>query len=150
MANPSSHGIDEPVKKGLVTSALLGISALLGLAILGTDHNLWNFEPSHAYALIAFVVIDVVGIILVMWKGTRNMLRLAGAWGAIFAIIMVSDIFSGAASLFGLDSYQFAQYLFGLAYPDNQHIAFLFPALVAVNVLAAVVGFVESRSKSQQ
>jgi hypothetical protein len=134
------------MRKGLATSALLGVSALLGLAMLGTDHNLWSYEPSHAYGLIAFVAIDVVGIILILWKGSRTMLRLGGAWGALFALIMVSDIFSGGAAAFGLDSSQFAVYLFGLGNYDNQHIAFLFPALFAVNILAAIVGFVESRA----
>jgi hypothetical protein len=137
------------MRKGLATSALLGLSAVLGLAILGTDHNLWSFEPSHAYGLIAFVIIDLVGIALILWKGSRNMLRLGGAWGAVFTLIMVSDIFSGGASAFGLDSNEFAVYLFGLGYYDSQHIAFLFPALFVVNIFAAIVGFLESRTQAR-
>jgi len=135
------------MKKGLTTSVLLALSALLGLAILGTDNNLWTSEPSHAYGLILFVVIDIVGIGLIMWKGSRNLLMLGGAWGFVFALIMVSDIWSGAASALGWTPAQFATYLFGLGYYDSQHIAFLFPALFAVNLLVGIVGFLESRRK---
>jgi len=134
-----------PLKSGVATSVLLVASALLGIAILSTDYNLWTYEPAHAYGLIAFVAIDLVAIGLVSWRGTRNVLRLAGAWGAIFALIMVSDIFSGGANAFGLSPEQFAIYLFGLGYYDSAHIALLFPALFVVNILAAIVGFWETR-----
>ena len=133
------------MRKGLVTSGLMAVSALLGLAILSTDHNLWTYEPSHAYGLIAFVIIDVVGIGLVLWKGSRMVLMLGGAWGAIFALLQVSDIYSGGAASIGLTPDQFAAYLFALAYPDSNHIAVLSPALLVVNILVAVVGFMESR-----
>lgn len=133
------------MKPGLATSALLAVSALIGLTILGTDSNLWNYEPSHAYGLIAFVIIDIIGIGLIRWKGSRNLLRLGAAWGAIFALLQVSDVYSGGAAAIGLTPDQFASYLFGLGYPDNAHIAFLNPALLVVNILVAVVGFWESR-----
>jgi len=113
--------------------------------MLSTDYNLWTYEPAHAYALIGFVAIDVVAVALVAWKGTRNVIRLASAWGGLFALIMVSDIFSGGANVFGLSPEQFAIYLFGLGYYDSAHIAFLFPALFVVNILAGIVGFWESR-----
>ena len=113
--------------------------------MLSTDYNLWTYEPVHAYGLIVFVLIDVVAIGLVAWKGTPNLIRLAGAWGAVFALIMVSDIFSGGANVFGLSPEEFAIYLFGLGYYDSAHIAFLFPALFVVNILAAIVGFWETR-----
>ena len=134
------------MRKGLATSTLLAVSALLGVAILATDHNLWNYEPMHAYGLIGFVVIDVIGIGLIFWKDSRMILRLAALWGAVFALIQVSDIYSGGASAFGMTTSQFATYLFGLGGYDSSHIAFLNPALFVVNILAAVIGFWESRS----
>jgi hypothetical protein len=133
------------MRTGLLTSVLLVLSALLGLAILGTDHNLWSLEPSHAYGLIGFVAIDVIAMALVMWKGSRMALLLGGIWGALFALIMVSDIYSGGATAFSTTTDQFAIYLFGLGYYDAYHIAFLFPALFVVNILVAIVGFWESR-----
>lgn len=128
-----------------MTSVLLAISALLGIAILATDHNLWNYEPTHAYGLVVFVIIDIVAIGLAMLRSSRNILRLAGAWGFLFALIMVSDIYSGGATAIGLTPDQFASYLFGLSYYDNQHIAFLFPSLFVVDILAGIAGLFESR-----
>ena len=133
------------MRSGMATSGLLGLSAILGLTILGTDHNLWSLEPSHAYGLIAFVVIDLVAIGLIMWKGSRMMVRLGGVWGAVFAVIMVSDIYSGGALAFDTTPDKFAIYLFGLGYYDSDHIAALFPALFIVNILVAIVGLMESR-----
>src|SRR5271157_4779698 len=133
------------MRTGLLTSVLLVLSTLLGLAILGTDHNLWSLEPSHAYGLIGFVAVDVIAIALVMWKGSRMTLLLGGIWGALFALIMVSDIYSGGATAFSTTPDQFAIYLFGLGYYDTYHIAFLFPALFVVNILVAIVGYWESR-----
>jgi hypothetical protein len=70
-------------------------------------------------------------------KGSRRTILLAGAWGGVQALIMLSDIMTGPTSL-SLPPDQFAIYLFGLGYYDSNHIAFLFPLLFVVNIIVPV------------
>ena len=126
------------------TSVFLGLSALLGIAVLATDQNLWTYEPSHAYGLIGFVVVDVVVLGLVVVRAGKMTLRVAGVWGILQALIMLSDITTGPQAL-GMSQSDFARYLFGLAFYDTKHIAYLFPALFAVNVVLLIVAFLASR-----
>ena len=132
-------------KKGMATAVLLLLSAVLGISILATDQNLWQDQPSHAYSLIVFVVIDLGLAGLTAGKGGKSMLRAAGAWGGVQALIMLGDIFwpmpFGSIPLTQSD---FATYLFGLGFYDNKHIAFLFPTLFVVLLVLAGVAFWES------
>ena len=123
---------------------LLVLSALLGLAIAGTDSNLWTYEPTHAYGLIAFVIVDLVAIGLLMMRGGKNIYRLVALWGILQALVMLSDIATGPSS-FGMTQQNFAIYLLGLGFYDSHHIAFLFPALLAVNIVLAIWAFLGSR-----
>jgi hypothetical protein len=134
-------------KKGKFAVLLLLVSAILGVAILGTDKNLWQYQPLHAYGLIAFVVIDVVLAGMVLMRGTRSSLRISGLWGLLQALIMVGDIFTPSpfGSSFPVSQPDFANYLFGLGLYDNNHIAYLFPTLFAVQILLLVVSLWEAR-----
>lgn len=144
-------GMTAPMsKKGKITAVLLLLSALLGLAILGTDQNLWQYQPLHAYGLAAFVVIDLLVAGMVVMRGSKSALRIAGIWGLLQALVMVSDIFT--ASPFGpsipISMTDFANYLFGLGSYDSHHIPYLFPSLFVVNLLVLIVGMMEARRAS--
>jgi hypothetical protein len=132
------------MKRGLSTAALLLASAVLGSGIVLTDKNIWRFEPSHAYGLIAFVAVDLSLMGLVALRPSKRGLLLAAVWGLVQALIMLSDVATGPAS-FGLSAAQFAVYLFGLGYYDSSHIPYLFPALFIVNVLESEFAYFDWR-----
>jgi hypothetical protein len=133
-------------KKGKITTLLLLLSAVLGISILATDQNLWQYQPSHAYSLILFVAIDLGLGGLTLRIGTKPILRAAAGWGFLQALIMLGDIFWPMP--FGnipLTQSDFATYLFGLGFYDSKHIAFLFPTLFVVLLVLAGAAFWESR-----
>jgi hypothetical protein len=133
-------------KKGKVTALVLLVSAILGAAILATDQNLSQYQPSHEYALAVFVVIDLALAGMVLMKGTRSILRISGLWGMLQALIMVGDIFwPSPFGSFAISQTDFARYLFGLGFYDSKHIAYLFPALFVVEILVLVVALWEGR-----
>lgn len=144
----AAKGLMEPpaTKKGKVTILLLLVSAILGVAILATDQNLWQYQPSHAYGLAAFVVVDLLLAGMVLMRGTRSSLKISGLWGLLQALIMVGDIFwPSPFGSFAVSQTDFAKYLFGLGLYDSQHIAYLFPALFVVEILVLVVALWEGR-----
>ncbi len=133
-------------KKGKLTAVLLLATAILGVAILATDQNVWQYQPSHAYALAAFIVVDLLLAGMVLMRGTRSSLRIAGLWGLLQAVIMVGDIFwPSPFGSFAVSQTDFAMYLFGLGLYDNKHIAYLFPTLFVLEILVLVVAFWEMR-----
>ncbi len=133
-------------KKGKLTAVLLLATAILGVAILATDQNVWQYQPSHAYALAAFIVVDLLLEGMVLMRGTRSSLRIAGLWGLLQALIMVGDIFwPSPFGSFAVSQTDFAMYLFGLGLYDNKHIAYLFPTLFVLEILVLVVAFWEMR-----
>ncbi len=134
------------MKKGKFTAVLLLATAILGVAILATDQNLWQYQPSHAYSLAAFVVIDLLLAGMVLMRGTRSSLRISGLWGLLQALIMVGDIFwPSPFGSFAVSQTDFANYLFGLGLYDSKHIAYLFPALFVLEILVLVVALWEMR-----
>jgi hypothetical protein len=144
----ATDGRMEPpaTKKGKFTALLLFVSAILGVAILATDQNLWQYQPSHAYSLAGFVVIDVLLAGMVLMRGTRSSLKISGLWGLLQAVIMVGDIFwPSPFGSFQVSQTDFARYLFGLGLYDSKHIAYLFPALFVVEILVLVVALWEGR-----
>ena len=133
-------------KKGKVTALLLLVSAILGVAILATDQNVWQYQPTHVYGLAAFVVVDLLLAGMVLMRGTRSALKISGLWGLLQALIMVGDIFwPSPFGSFAVSQTDFAKYLFGLGLYDDKHIAYLFPALFVVEILVLIVAFWERR-----
>ena len=84
-------------------------SAFLGLWILTTDSFLWAAQPTHAYGLIAFVVLDIMFAALIV---TRRRLALPGAlvFASIQFLAMASDPLTGPQ--IGMTVEASAQYLF--------------------------------------
>lgn len=86
------------------------------MALLSFDAILWKFNPTHAYALIGFVVVDFALAAFVAMKPSRTSFVLVIAWSILRILFLIGDILispMGAA--------QFADYLFNPAgvHPPN-------------------------------
>jgi hypothetical protein len=81
----------------IVLTALLVVSALVGIEILSTDEWLWYVAPTHAYGLIAFVVLDCA-LAIILWRKTRPAAIGAALFGVIQFAAMAGDIVMGEPS----------------------------------------------------
>lgn len=111
--------IRDVLSLGLVTSALLGI------LILTTDQWLWAAAPSHAYGLIAFVIVDVLFATVVL-----EILSVGTFIAAIASFVqlslMIGDMLVGQPE--GISSTAFRAYLIN----DPSYIGLLFVKTVIV------------------
>jgi len=115
------------LKHHRIVAGLLALCALLGVAIIVEDimlgppkRFLWadrdiHAPISHAYALIAFIVIDIILAGLLIFKG-HALIRPVLAWSALQVLAMLLDPFT--APYYKVDPQQFAQYLFGIVWFD--------------------------------
>jgi hypothetical protein len=92
----------------LILSTALTASALVGTQILSTDYWLWSAAPTHAYGLVAFVVLDA-GLILGLWRGARLTVFGALLTATIQLVAMLGDIISGQPT--GTPAAAFRNYL---------------------------------------
>lgn len=92
----------------LMLSAALGASALVGIQILSTDYWLWSAAPTHAYGLMAFVVLDFA-LILGVWEITRLAILGTLLTATAQLLAMVGDIIAGEPA--GLPATVFRSYL---------------------------------------
>lgn len=119
-------------------SLALVTSAALALWILSTDSFLLAAQPTHAYGLVAFVVLDVVFATLIL---ARRKLAFPGAlvFGVIQFLAMASDPLTGPQ--IGMTVEVFAKYLF-----SNWAFDALLIAQIAV-VLMSWRGYVARKSE---
>jgi hypothetical protein len=97
-----------------VVGGLLFLTAILGLVIVGLDSVLRAYAPTHYYALIFFVIVDIAVGILVIVKPTRSVYSAVVIWSLIRIILQLADVSQSAVYQFS--SYgQFADYLFNPA-----------------------------------
>lgn len=89
-------------------AALVG-SALVGLKIVASDSWLWAVAPTHAYGLIAFVVIDVA-MIASLWRGAPHAGTLTAILAAAQLLAMGGDL-AGLSPPPGIPAGGFASYL---------------------------------------
>lgn len=94
-------------------TAALAASIVLGILILSFDGLLWFDNPKngHAYALIAFTVIQLIllgGRFLNPNRATRAVMY----WSLIYLVLLLLNPLSGP--VIGLSPVQFASYLFGV------------------------------------
>jgi hypothetical protein len=90
---------------------LLAVTGLLGIVILATDQILReSMGGQHWYALLAFVVIDLVlsGYVIATTSGTS--LTTVTVWGIIRIVIQFADV--ATAPMFQTNYSDFANYLF--------------------------------------
>ncbi len=149
-----SEKLDGRIRRiGTGPSVLLLLSALLGIAILVTDQDLWEFQPIHGYGLILFTVIDSVLLLLVAFRTGKSSLRVSAVWGGVQVSIMtggwIGDIATpNPSSASHISPSDFAIYLFGLGHYDNRHFAILLPLLFSVLLALAVVAYRDSQRAS--
>jgi hypothetical protein len=135
---PITYVIEVEMKKILVaTSGALSASAAMGVVILLTDGYLWAAAPSHAYGLVAFVIIDL-GLAAAIWRATRPAMLGAALLGLVQFTAMTGDVFAGQPA--GLSLSLWEKYLLG----DIYFVGLLLLQLVVVDM--AFLGLVYRRS----
>jgi Rieske Fe-S protein len=124
---------------------LLLLSAASGFYLLATDNSLWRLALSHAYGLIAIVIIDIV-------LGLMNLASARGAYlpglaAAVLAVILqLGDI--ATAPQYNMTPQYFAAYLFGL--PAFDILLVLQFAVLAVGIAGRPYAKYLSRHKSRK
>jgi uncharacterized membrane protein len=119
----------EGKRSGFALTVALVISIVVGLIILSFDGLLWFDNPKngHAYALIAFTVIQLL-LLTGRFLRPRWTVRAAFYWSIIYLLLLLVNPLSGPA--IGVSPTEFALYLFGLS-PigsfDNVSCPFLCP-----------------------
>jgi hypothetical protein len=78
----------------IILTVLLVASALVGVDILSTDGWLWYVAPTHAYGLIAFVLLDFA-LTIVLWRKARPAAIGAALFGVVQFVAMFGDIIMG-------------------------------------------------------
>lgn len=73
-------------------AVLLALTGLLGVVLLSMDQIIWQFMPSHAYALIIFVVIDFALAGLIVAKPSKLTFTLLVAWSVLRILLLVADV----------------------------------------------------------
>lgn len=133
---PASSGISkERARSGLtnlqlIIGLLLLLSAASGFYLLATDNSLWLLALSHAYGLIAIVLVDIL-------LGLMNLASIRGAYlaslaAAVLALVLqLGDI--ATAPQYNMTIPYFAHYLFGLG---------AFDLLLALQGAVLVLGIV--------
>jgi hypothetical protein len=114
----------------LILSTALTASALVGTQILSTDYWLWSAAPTHAYGLVAFVVLDA-GLILGVWRGARLTVFGALLTATIQLVAMLGDIMSGQPT--GTPAAAFRNYLLA----DTAYLGLL---TIQCTILAIIIG----------
>jgi hypothetical protein len=96
---------------GRKVGALIALTGFLGIALLGLDRILWeSLAGRHAYALIAFVIVDFAVAAYVITKPGKMALTIAALWSAFRVVLQFANLYS--ANEMGLTYAQFATYLF--------------------------------------
>jgi uncharacterized membrane protein len=109
-----STQVGEGKRPGLALTVALVISIVVGLIILSFDGLLWYDNPKngHAYALIAFTVIQLL-LLMGRFLRPRRTVRAAFYWSIIYLLLLLLNPLSGSA--IGVSPAEFALYLFGLS-----------------------------------
>lgn len=131
---------------------LLVLIAVLGAAILAMDKILWqSMGGTHAYALIAFVIVDLVIAILLLTRPSKMSLTVAAVWSILRMLLQVADVYNGPAM--SLSYGDFANYLFNptlVTAPNPPGVpAALIDAIIILQLIVIVVALT-GRSASQK
>jgi hypothetical protein len=92
-----------------IAGALLALTALFGIVILSLDQVLRG-APTHYYALIAFVIIDLLATGFAFAKPGKTACIVAGGWAGLRILLQLADL--SQAHLYKFRYTQFADYLF--------------------------------------
>ena len=90
---------------------LLAVTGILGIVILVTDQILReSMGGQHWYALLAFVIIDLVLSGYVIAKPSGTSLTIVAVWSMVRIVIQLADV--ATAPMFQTNYSDFANYLF--------------------------------------
>ena len=131
---------------------LLVLIAVLGAAILAMDQVLWqSMGGTHAYALIAFVIVDLVIAILLLTRPSKMSLTIAAVWSILRILLQIADVYNGPTM--SLSYADFANYLFNptlVTAPNPPGVpAALIDAIIILQLIVIVVALT-GRSASQK
>jgi hypothetical protein len=130
------------MKKTAVTialSAALLASSIVGAWILSTDAWLWEAAPSHAYGLVAFVVLDLA-LVAGLGLGVRYARPFAFVLGTVQFFAMTGDL-AGLSVPAGVSASVFRSYLLN----DSP-----FVALLSMQPVVACLGVLSRKSDTEK
>ena len=93
-----------------VLAASFVLSAVLGSYILTTDSYLWAQAPTHAYGLVAFVIIDLASVVGI-YRLPRIARIVAFLLPTVQLVAMAGDLYVGLGSPGSLVQQAFREYL---------------------------------------
>jgi Rieske Fe-S protein len=124
---------------------LLLLSAASGFYLLATDNSLWRLALSHAYGLVAIVIVDIV--LGLMNLASARVAYLPGLAAAVLAaVLQLGDIVT--APQYNMTPQYFAAYLFGL--PAFDLLLILQFAVLLVGILGQPYASHLSRRRSRR
>ena len=128
------------------------LSAITGIVLLLTDAEVWDTAPSHAYALLVLISLDIIliGILKTSYGNLiifnifpkkengklKNIHQITATWGIIKVILFLGDILT--APQLGQTYYEFATYLFSV---------WTFDVLIIMQIMIAVTSMLELKNQ---
>lgn len=121
---------------------LLVLAVVVSIVLLVTDDFLWRAAVQHAYAVVAFIVVDLVLLALLALR-TRTGLKAVSVWSLLQTVGMVTDPLAalvpnpltGETFFGGLTVAEAARYLF------LEQAYFTFDILLGIKVLLLVLSY---------
>ena len=140
------------IKVSMRVITFLILSAITGIVLLLTDAEVWDTAPSHAYALLVLISLDIIliGILktsygnLIIFKffpkkengKLKNIHHITAIWGIIKVILFLGDILT--APQLGQTYYEFAAYLFSV---------WTFNVLIIMQIMIVVTSMLELKNQ---
>ena len=113
-----------------VMSLALVLSGLVGAQILAFDKWLWSADPSHAYGLLGFAVVDQVLAVLLLWRVRFAMIGASAVATVQFGAMLVDAV---AGQPTGVTSSAFKSYLLS----DYSFVGLM---IIQVSILVVALG----------
>ena len=125
----------------------VAIQLVGGVYLFFYDHRLNTFGILHYYALLGYILLDVVFLIMLLLSYSAKIRHIIGFFSALGAIAMVLDAFLGLpASKYSTTPIYGIQYLFGFGLPGTGS---LFGTSLAFSILllgSAATAFLATKS----
>lgn len=117
-----------------IIAALLLVTVVISAYILAVDNILWTYNPSHAYGLVLFMVVDLllIGIVL---RRPRLASYLTMVWGGLQFVVMIGDAATGLG--LGADmGYSFRYLFLGEGNPSGLATSLLLVVYVVIGLIS--------------
>jgi hypothetical protein len=100
----------------LVISLVIQLAG--GIYLVFYDHTLYTFGILHYYALLGYLLLDVIFLIMLLFSYSAKIRHIVGFFSALGAFAMVLDAFFGLPlSKYSTTPIYGIQYLFGFGLP---------------------------------